>query len=749
MASTGRVDLPTFYARRARRLLPAASLTLVAIGLAAYLWMPPSTWTTTAADMAASTLYAENWMLVRRSVDYLAQDQTPSPLQHFWSLAVEEQFYLGWPLLVGGVAALWRRRVGAMTTAVPELTPPPPPCRAYALPMGTLCGLSIAAGLYYARASPAAGYFMTHTRLHELGLGGLLGVWAARTPAGPHAGVKPGNLVAHPSWHWWPRTLCASTGLVAIGASGFLFNARLPFPGAAALVPVLGAVAVIAAGEGVGSVKTHALAPVLAHPWLQYVGDISYSLYLAHWPVVVMYPFITGHNVDGAFADGVTVLVLSWALAHACKCKWEDRFRARGESGDDQQSEQALPCVRQVAQHDYLKGGLKAPQLNEGTVQAAPQCKVIMPGLLFGHRRSPIAGAALMASLMATATLSASIALHRRARSRMSADGDNVRPDLAAIDSATAVSPLLNSSATLSKAIGCADFFGTNASRPYPGADAALYGCRIFNSLPISDALASMNDARHGRVKNKPYPNAMEPVLRQAAASRGQIIVMGDSHARDWVSPFMAVGKRLGFNVTNRAKTYCPPSLTVIQHKISKETGASPYLDCHYWIAEGVDMAVRERPLAVVFVAYSGYGPANKSANATTVAAGVVQAAKRIVAADIPVLFVKTTPIMPVHVPDCLAKEVARESTSTDASACSIRKTEGLEKVGRLMETAASTYPLMRELSFDDIFCANETCAPVIGNVVVYRDTNHLTQAFAQSLASALEGKLKAMPFLG
>jgi hypothetical protein len=65
------------------------------------------------------------------------------------------------------------------------------------------------------------------------------------------------------------------------------------------------------------------------------------------------------------------------------------------------------------------------------------------------------------------------------------------------------------------------------------------------------------------------------------------------------------------------------------------------------------------------------------------------------------------------------------------------------------METAASTYPLMRELSFDDIFCANETCAPVIGNVVVYRDTNHLTQAFAQSLASALEGKLEAMPFFG
>jgi len=194
VAATGRVDLATFYARRARRLLPAASLTLVAVGLAAYLWMPPSTWPTTAADMAASTVYAENWMLVRRAVDYHAQDQAPSPLQHFWSLAVEEQFYLGWPLLVGGVAAAWRRRMGAKPTKpapFPELAPPPPPRCAYALPVGTLCGLSFVASLYYAHANPAAGYFMTLTRLHELGLGGLLAVWAVVPKTEGH---PPGHI---------------------------------------------------------------------------------------------------------------------------------------------------------------------------------------------------------------------------------------------------------------------------------------------------------------------------------------------------------------------------------------------------------------------------------------------------------------------------------------------------------------------------------------------------------------------------
>ena len=321
VASTGRVDLPAFYARRARRLLPSASLTLVLVGVAAYLWMPAFTWKKVAADMAASTLYVENWALVRRSVDYLSQGQTPSPLQHFWSLAVEEQFYVGWPLLVAGVAATRTRRAGAKSAPLFGAALQCPLGRAFALPMGMLCGLSFVTSQYYAHANPAARYFMTHNRLHELGLDGLLGVWAAaRAPAGPHGNAELGKPTARPASRW-RRTLAAAAGLAALGASGCLYTAATPFPGTATLVPVLGAAAVIAAGEGSVEYESpaHALAPALAQPWLQYVGDISYSLYLAHWPVVVMYPFITGRAVDGVFADGVTVLVRSWALAQACK----------------------------------------------------------------------------------------------------------------------------------------------------------------------------------------------------------------------------------------------------------------------------------------------------------------------------------------------------------------------------------------------------------------------------------------------
>jgi peptidoglycan/LPS O-acetylase OafA/YrhL len=104
--------------------------------------------------MAASALYVENWMLLKRSVDYLAIDQAPSPLQHFWSLAVEEQFYLGWPLLMAGVAGWWRWRRRLDGNGFPsvgmaqEASPPrPPPARTYALPTPLLCALSFATAL--------------------------------------------------------------------------------------------------------------------------------------------------------------------------------------------------------------------------------------------------------------------------------------------------------------------------------------------------------------------------------------------------------------------------------------------------------------------------------------------------------------------------------------------------------------------------------------------------------------------------
>jgi len=776
VASTGRVDLLQFYARRSRRLLPAASLTLVAVGLASYMWMPSWTWATTAADIAASTGYAENWMLVRRAVDYQAQYEAPSPLQHFWSLAVEEQFYFGWPLLVAGVAWLWQRTrddVGvdrpikaeaasfATLPAIVQLDSLPSsalpvvsstmlqassralPRRAwFAAPMAALCAASFCAALFYARARPEAGYFTTHTRLYELGMGGLLAVLG---------GARPRTFAAAPACtsgtatlKTWLRTLVAAAGLAAIGASAALMTARTPFPGAAALVPTLGGSALLWAGEqdAVDDGPAHALVEPMSHPLFQFIGDISYSLYLAHWPVVVIYPFATGRVVEGALADGVLVCVISMALAHLCKRLWEDRFRSTGGGGrgntPKQQSESAVDTsiaaadeaaalFRQgstIAAVDHATPGSGANSFHQ-VVSTTRRCRL-----------SSGAGALFMTLLMMTATLSAAYALHKVAPAQV-LEGEALvpaepQPQGDAAPSSPPPPPLPTSPA-------CDEFFGANATHPYPGADAAVCRCMTLNNLPIQElvSLAGSRDA-HGLVRHKfYYPDVLASVPAKPAvtATQRSIVILGDSHGGRWHHAFSIVGRRLGFNVTNLSKASCPPTLTLIKNR-----HGTPFMECREWNVESIDKVLRLQPSAIVMVAYKKRVPADKHANETDVATGIVQIAQKFVSANIPVLYIKSTPVMREHTENCLAKEAMRNPASTDLSACSVSREEGVRE--GIMEIAARLFPMMRRLSFDDILCPKDTCLPVIGNVIVYGDAHHLTPAFSQSLAGSLQQKL-------
>ena len=527
-----------------------------------------------------------NWVLVRRAVDYLAQDQAPRPLQHFWSLAVEEQFYLGWPLLVVGVVALHKRRWRAsgdaskgkaggassllstriMSRWSPGPRPHAPGRSAYAVPMTALCGASFLVALYYARYDPAAGYFMTCTRLHELDLGGLLGMWSGtRVPTSTDVSVAGPT-----SWSHRARTATAVAGLIAIGGSGFLYTTRLHFPGLAALVPALGAVAVVVAGESTdGGVRgdgavVHALSRALAHPWLQYMGDISYSLYLAHWPVVVMYPFATGRPVDGVLADGAMVCLVSLALAHASKAVWEDRFRAPApdKGGCPTLYEGGIPAFARKEAGATIAGaasdpsGDGIPELSTMSPSTCPPSK---------HRRSTLAGAVFMGLAMTSVTLSASLALHIRASS-----GTHTKP------AAAALSTLQTNGTDPTRQLRCADYFGTNASHPFPGADALLQGCPDINRLSIADAVALVEIGKNGHVDKKPYPNVLEMTRRPPASPSGKkLFVMGGSHDFHWMPAFEIVAGRLGLKVFDRFMASCPPSFTPVIFW-TKETGTQP-----------------------------------------------------------------------------------------------------------------------------------------------------------------------------
>ncbi len=271
----GTVSLLRFYGRRARRLLPAAAVVVLAVCVAAVQWMPPLERRNVAEDAVGAALYATNWQQAGRAVDYSAEDAAPSPLQHYWSLAVEEQFYLVWPLLV--LAVLWSLRAGRGGRAGRF------GLRArLAVTLGALAAVSFVHAVRLSAEEAGVAYFSTFTRGWELAAGGLL----ALVPAAAWRRVLPGTG-PHRSAAGLAAGALAAAGLAAVAYAGLRFDDATAFPGPWGLLPVLGTVAVIAAGCGAA---VHPVARVLSVPPLRYAGRISYSWYLWHWPAVIFVP---------------------------------------------------------------------------------------------------------------------------------------------------------------------------------------------------------------------------------------------------------------------------------------------------------------------------------------------------------------------------------------------------------------------------------------------------------------------------
>lgn len=288
---TGTVNLPGFYARRAKRLLPAAGMVLIFTAISTWAFASRVQWSNIGTDIVGSSLYVVNWVFASRSVDYLAEDAQPSPLQHFWSLAVEEQFYVIWPLLIIGLATLAttlaKRRSGSRSAPIP---------RRAVLAGGLLVLVvlpSLAWSIYYTQTSPEQAYFVTTTRLWELGIGALVAVLA------PTWKLLPSRIAAIIAW----------TGLAGLLTSMLIITTETAWPGSAALIPVITTSMIIIGGFSSGPTGPVTLLGLKPLVW---IGGLSYSLYLWHWPLLRTGEWIFGEQ--GPY-QGLAIVAFSFLPA--------------------------------------------------------------------------------------------------------------------------------------------------------------------------------------------------------------------------------------------------------------------------------------------------------------------------------------------------------------------------------------------------------------------------------------------------
>lgn len=334
-----------FWVRRFARLLPAAAVTIGGVLAFTLVMRPASAWRETWEQSWASLFYVQNWQLASTSVDYYARRETfPSPLQHFWSLSVQGQVFVIWPLLILAAIALARR-----WAADPRLV--------LAVTFGVVFVASFTWSLIATATQQQVAYFDTGARLWEFALGSLaaLAIPLLRVP-------KP--LAALLAW----------AGVIGLVTCGFVLDVGAAFPGVPALWPTLSAVCLLVAGVSVAkTLPTRFLSSV---PMVR-LGRIAYALYLVHWPVLIAYMVLRDRTEVG-LPGGVVIIAVSLVLAWLLH-RYVERPAGTWARTGKRQATVIVGSVLVVAVPlggwqfaDQVRASMASPELNPGAAVLLP-----------------------------------------------------------------------------------------------------------------------------------------------------------------------------------------------------------------------------------------------------------------------------------------------------------------------------------------------------------------------------------------
>ena len=637
-SAAGRISLPRFYGRRARRLLPASAVVIVGTLLAANKWLEPLRLRDLGTDAISSGAFVANIGFARRGTDYLQSALPPSALQHYWSLAVEEQFYVVWPALLS--LLMWKKGsthkralIGILTVSV----------------------ASFAVCVWQTSTSQPWAFFGLHARAWELGVGALLALaWKSVEQ------LSDGT-----------RTAISWVGLVVIVGSCFVIDESMRFPGIVAIAPVLGSALVLMGGDN----ARRGPVTVLRTPALQWIGSRSYSLYLCHWPALIIGEAALGGSPNpieriGLLAIAVVGADLSYRIVE------NPIRRARVFV---QKNRAALVLGVALVATSITAGVIvrgKSVTLATDDVASTPTFTIAptttaSPTTLPGGTTTTSTPGPLPQVMSPTAPLQAIID---------AVDAESVPKNLEpSITDASGDKPVLYNN-------GC--HLDAGSTKP---------GDCIFGDT----------------------------------TSNFTVALFGDSHAAQWFTSLDSIAKQRGWRLLALTKLGCAP----IDEITYNSTVGATYPQCRPW-RENVKKRLVAEHAAIVFVSYSNRLLQVGSHQPFPDNVWIDGFAKLIpelrAGGTEPILFTDT-PYPGFDVPICLSKNVSH------VRSCTFSRAKGINDSRHAANIAAAVNNAAQVLDVSNWLCAADRCPVILGNVLIYRDSNHITTKFADVLTPLID----------
>ena len=660
----GGISLSGFYARRARRILPAALIVLVAILFASWFVLPPLDIPDVAKDVFASALFVGNIRFAVQATDYFAADVVRSPVLHYWSLGVEEQFYLLWPFLLI-VAMRYGGRLRASAGAI----------------VASVFVVSLIFAIVYTGIDAPWAFFSLPGRAWQLALGGLLAIGAQRVSSLP----------------WRVRSVAGWLGLAAVLASIVFITPDIPYPGVVALVPSLGAAGLILAGGGRLSVGR-----MLAVRPLRFLGKISFSLYLVHWPILVLPAAALPLGEQLPLSTRLLLVLVSVGVGVLSYRFIEQPFH-RGWL-----SHRPNPATLMTAGAGILATVLIAVTFNFGAL-----AKLESPdtGIISNPEPFPT----------------------------LAGDGEDTPPPWYSPDpSDSATLPPTNSPGATPSGGPTGSQAPTDqpTDRPTPPPTPAPTREPITR-LP-ADVRPALVDARNdeellarngcllGTAPTQPRndcwfgdPNGTKTVA-----------LVGDSHASQFFPAINALAKQNGWRLVAYTKISCRfLDLPLISRELQRE-----YTECEQW-RENVVQRLQQHPVDLsIFVVARGMEVVNQADDdPRTQGHSLARMMARIPGEHAVIV---DTPQSIYDPPACLSANISNVWN------CATPRNKAFNWRGEKLERTATADSGATLIDLSDAICPGDPCPAVLHDMIVYRDVLHLTATFALSLADEMEKQL-------